>query len=70
MIVAAAAASRAKILRPADLGQRAVLIEQILQRHRIGDLAASQQLADRREDAAMHSIAEMLRLKKLAKLAR
>ncbi len=42
-----------QVLRAADLGQRAVLIEQVLQRDRVGDLAALHQLADRLIDAAV-----------------
>ena len=49
-------------MRPADLGQRPVLIEQVLEGDRVGDLAAAQQLADGGEDAAVHGVAEMLRL--------
>ncbi len=51
-----------QILRAADLGQRTVLVEQILQRHRVGDLPALDQFADRRIDTGVHSVAEMLRL--------
>ena len=54
-----------QVLRSADLGQRSVLIEKILQGHRVGDLPALDQLADRGEDPAVHRIAEMLGLKEL-----
>jgi hypothetical protein len=50
-----------EILRAADLGQRAVLVEQVLQRDGIGDLAALDQLADRFIDAAVQRIGKMFR---------
>ena len=49
-----------EILGAADLGERAVLIEQILERDRIGDLAALDQLGDGGEDAAMNRLGEVL----------
>ena len=49
-----------QVLSAADLGERAVLVEEAFQRHRIGDLPALDQLADSREDPAVHGIAEML----------
>ena len=60
MIVTAAGGEPGEVLRAADLGQRAVLVEQVLQRDRVGDLAAVDQLADRRVDAAVHGVGEML----------
>ena len=62
MIVTAAVGEPGQILRAADLCQRAVLVEQVLQRHRVGDLPALDQLADRGVDAAVHGVAEMLGL--------
>src|SRR6185312_7037611 len=50
-----------EILRPADLLQRAILVEEIFQRDRIGELAALHQLGDRAEDAAMDAFGEMRR---------
>jgi hypothetical protein len=52
-------------LRPADLGKRTVLVEQVFQGDRVGDLTPIQKLADRRVDPAMHRIAEMLGAEKL-----
>ncbi len=49
-----------EVLRPADLGERAVLVEQVFQRDRAGHLAAVDQLADRVVDAAVHRIGEVL----------
>ena len=54
-----------QVLRPTDLSQRAVLVEQVLQGDRVGDLAAFDQLADRGENAGMHRVGEMLRQQKL-----
>jgi len=51
---------RDEILRAADFRQRAVLVEQILQRDRVGDLAALDQLADRFVDATVQRIGKML----------
>ena len=51
--------------RAADLGERAVLVEQRLERHRVGDLAALDELGDRGEDAAVHGLGEMLGPEKL-----
>jgi len=48
-----------EILCAADLGERAVLIEQILERHRIGDLAALDEARDGGEDAAVNGLGEM-----------
>ena len=49
-----------QILRAADLGQRAILVEQVLQGDRVGDLAALDQLADGLVDAPVDGIGEML----------
>ncbi len=49
-----------QILRAADLGQGSVLVEQVFEGHRIGDLAALDQFADRGINAAVNGIAEML----------
>jgi hypothetical protein len=54
-----------QILRAADLGKGAVLVEQILQRDRVGDLAAFDEPADRGIDAAVDGVAEMLRHQEL-----
>ena len=61
MTVTTACGQLRQILRAADLGQRAVLVEQVLQRDRVGDLAALDQLADRLVDAAVQRVGEMLR---------
>ena len=50
-----------QILRATDIGQRRVLLESSLERHRIGDAAARDRLADRLVDAGMAIIGEMLR---------
>ena len=65
MIVTARWAKPREVLRAADLGQGAVLVEQVLQGDRIGDLAALDQLADRLIDPPVHGVAEMLRQQEL-----
>ncbi len=49
-----------QILRAADLGQAAVLVEIILEGDRVGDLAALDQLVDCGIDALVRGVAEML----------
>src|SRR5215469_216113 len=61
-----------QILRAADISQCAILIEQILERYGIGNLAALDQLADSDEDPAVHRVAEVLGLEEFgnAKIGR
>jgi hypothetical protein len=60
MIVTAASASRAKYCAPPISANAPSLVEQILQRDRVGDLAAFDGAADRGIDPAMDGVAEML----------
>src|SRR6516164_10323372 len=49
-----------QITRTPDLRQRGILIEDWLQRDRIGDIAALDELSDCLENVAVHRIGEML----------
>src|SRR3546814_7431309 len=49
-----------QILRAADVGQRALLLEEVLELDGVGDLAALDQLAAGLEDACVHGVGEML----------
>src|SRR6266446_10876468 len=46
-----------EILRSADFCQRFVLIKQVFERHRVGDLTTLDQLSDCSEDPTVHGIA-------------
>jgi hypothetical protein len=50
----------AEVLRAADLGQFLAALEDVLQGHRVGDLATVDQRAAGLEDAAVHRLGEML----------
>ena len=54
-----------QIVRAADLVERPVALEQVLERDRIGDLAHLDQFADRAEDPAVAGIGKMLDLEEI-----
>ena len=66
MMVSAACASRLEVARPVELAERLVLLEQHLEGHRVGQLAAADALRAAFVDPAVHRLEEMLRAQQLA----
>src|SRR5579864_5795364 len=54
-----------QVLRAANLGERAVLVEEVLERDRVGELTTLHQLRDGGKDPTMHTLGEMAGLQEL-----